>query len=229
MLKTSICVLLLLFQSSNKNIDHIHLRDNSDWWSLFVSNHSVKFQKMDTPEANLQILGISLDEEGFSNIPAKLGKAAEVTRGDASTGRGQFCYTSADGSVRVIFERGEVEYAYYLFTGGPGWKGGEYCHKSDLVSGSASTGSGLQLRMNPADVQAVLGKPNIATAGKLIYARSIRKETSQEDLKKIRERSPSLTDAQLNEYRFYDLNVSIVARFSGSKLIYLAVAKSETN
>ncbi|MGZ4858586.1 MAG: hypothetical protein ACXV8M_03435 [Candidatus Angelobacter sp.] len=228
MAKSLFCLLLLIAQSP-KLPDHVYLRDNSDWWSTFTRAGNIEPQKIDTSDGNFRILGISLDEGGFSEIPAKFGKATEVSRGDASTGRRQFCYASVDNALHLVFEKGELDYSFYLFSGGPAWKGNEYCLKSSFVSSDISTASGLHLGMSPTDVEAILGKSNAATGDTLVYSRSIRKETSQKDLKKIRERSPNMSEAELSNYRFYDLNVSIEARFAESRLIYLGIAKSETD
>jgi hypothetical protein len=227
MVKTLFCLLLLIAQSSNTP-DHVYLRDSSDWWSPFTRAGNVQPQQTDTPDVNFRILGVALDEDGFSKIPTKLGKTTEVSRGDASTGRRQFCYASVDNELHLVFEKGELDYSFYLFSGGPKWKGSEYCLTSSLVSRDLSTASGLHLGMSPADMEAILGKPNAATGTALIYSRSTRKETSKEDLKKIRESSPNMSEAELSSYRFSDLDVSIEARFAKSKLIYLGIAKSES-
>jgi hypothetical protein len=223
-----ILVLLLLIAQSPNVPDHVYLRDNSDWWSTFARAGNVKPQPLDTPNVNFQILGVSLDEGGFSKILTKLGKVTEVSRGDASTGRRQFCYASVDNKLHLIFEKGELDYSFYLFSGGPTWKGSEYCLKSTLISKDIGTASGLHLAMNAADLKTILGKPNASTIDTLVYSRESRKETSEEDLKKVREKSPHMSEEELSRYRFSDIDVTIEARFAASRLIYLGIAKSET-
>ncbi len=167
-------------------------------------------QKVETPPAVLQIAGISLDHEGFSSIPVKLGETVAVSRGDASTGRKQFCFASSKKSVHLIFEEGEVHYAYFLFAGGKDWNGSRYCHRSELVSQATGNAAGIHLGMSPAQVQDILGEPLIAAADKIIYSRVTKKATTPPD-------------------QYYDVVVQIEGRFTASKLVYFAVVKSEIN
>jgi hypothetical protein len=76
-----------------------------------------------------------------------LGKATVVERGDASTGRSQICYSSLgkQSKTYLMFEKGEVNDSFYLFKGGPDWKGSKLCTASNLVTTNLSTASGLRL------------------------------------------------------------------------------------
>lgn len=130
-----------------------HTSDNSDWWSQFRAgdaNGGVAVQKREPQASNLRILGIDLaDDDLLSKASAKLGKAQPVQRGDASTGRSQTCYSSAkdDPKIHLVFERGEVSDAFYLFVDGPDWRGSDLCVKSNLVTENLSVAS-LALRTN---------------------------------------------------------------------------------
>jgi len=109
---------------------------------------------------NFQILGLKLNDEIFGKASAKLGKATIVQRGDASTGRSQICYSSPGkrGKIYVIFEKGEVNDAFYMFSGGPDWQGSDLCINSNLITSSLSTASGLRLGQTVAQVRGILGK-----------------------------------------------------------------------
>jgi len=208
--------------------------DNSDWWSLTgrpESEERIPIQNRELPSANFRILGLSLSDENVLKTAAdKLGKAKEVNRGDASSGRSQICYVSNDerGGIHLIFEQGEVNQALYLFEGGPDWQGSDQCLKLSLVTRHLSVASGLRLGLTPAGVKTILGKPSLATAGKLIYSFMVQKKTSAADLQKVRQAYPGLSEEELQrDYGFYSLGVYIEARFSSGKLAYLAISRAE--
>ena len=116
--------------------------DSSDWWSYLRqeelpiqrSRQPVKFQSKKPAETNFQVASIALDEAwNFSEVLSKFGKATEVERGDAASGRNQICYQSSTGKVHLIFELGEVDSIVYLFENGPKWNGSELCATSTSV------------------------------------------------------------------------------------------------
>jgi hypothetical protein len=220
-----IILLLPVGLSSQKASNDVTTYDNSDWWSIIRSDANeagLKPEKKDIQESNFQLLGVTVGTDDLDAIQAKLGKAAVVTRGDASTGRSQICYRSEDGNNHLAFEGGEVEYTFYLFTGGPDWTGSDLCVKSKFVTSGLGTVSGLQLEKSPAQVKAILGEPTKSLPnGDLIYFRQIRKRWAPTELKRIREHSPDASDD-------YYMTAYIEARFSDSKLIYLGVLKSIT-
>lgn len=109
---------------SQRMMDHATVAgDNSDWWSLTrdVGGPDVQPQKRVPAASNFSILGVALGDPQGVQLAAKLGKAVIVGRGDAATARAQMCYVSVTSSpaVHLIFEQGEVDYAFYLFSGGP--------------------------------------------------------------------------------------------------------------
>jgi hypothetical protein len=144
-----------------KQISPARLNDNSDWWSITRGEgeaRGIEFQeqKTETAESNFKILGADL---GHQSSAARLGRPTIVQRGDAATGRSQACYASIGDSNKVylVFEDGEVTFAFYLFAGGPPWNGSDLCVKSPLVSRATRTDSGLHLGMTTADVKKILG------------------------------------------------------------------------
>jgi len=208
--------------------------DNSDWWSYTrrpEADDEAISQKREPPASNFQILGFKLNDETFGRATAKLGKATLVERGDASTGRSQICYSSPgkQSKTYLIFEKGEVNDAFYLFSVGPDWKGSELCTESNLVTTNLSTASGLHLGQTNAQVRAILGKPSFVGDDKIIYSFGVEKKTSAADFESLRQRNPQLSQDELHRnYDFYTLGVYIEARFLSGKLVYLAISKTES-
>jgi hypothetical protein len=209
--------------------------DDSDWWSIIRNDYgdfNLKSQNLDTNASNFQIDGIAVGNDDLPKIMARLGKATTVVRGDAAVGRTQICYVSVaePQKFHLIFESGEVEYAFYLFADGPHWTGDNLCVKSRAVTADVGTASGLRLGLTPSQVESILGKPTARQNDRLIYSRSIRKRNSPRELKRLRQYHSGISEKEFHEeYDFYDLNVYIEARFSRSKLIYLGLSMSETN
>ena len=207
--------------------------DNSDWWSYTrrpETDDEAISQKRELPPSNFQILGFNLNDEIFARAAAKLGKAAVIDRGDASTGRSQACYSSPgkQSKTYLIFEKGEVNDALYLFSGGPYWKGSELCTESNLITTSLSTASGLHLGQTSSQVRAILGKPSFAAEDKIIYSLDIEKKTSATDFEDLKQRNPQLSQDELHRnYDSYTLGIYIEARFLRGELVYLAISKTE--
>src|SRR5712691_12607419 len=70
--------------------------DSSDWWSytrreeltVHQPHQPIKFQSRKPAETNFQVAGITLGTTwDFSGVRTKFGKATEVERGDAASGR----------------------------------------------------------------------------------------------------------------------------------------------
>jgi len=208
--------------------------DDSDWWSGLrtIESDHVEPQNRELPRSDLQILGVDLDEDMFSQAAARIGKPALVERGDAATGREQACYVSAQGAQRIylIFEQGEVTFSFYLFEDGPAWNGSDACLASKLITNRLATASGLHLGQSPSQVIAILGAPTVRRNNELRYSLSVTKKTSQEDLQLVRKGNPSMSEKDIEEnYGSYTLYAGIDAQFVGSKLTYLSVLTSETN
>lgn len=212
------------------------LKDDSDWWSdsrVRDAGYSVKTQERVPPDTTYQIAGIELSDDVFSDAAAKLGKVALVERdSESSYRRTQACYVSDDRSGRafLIFETGDfpVSPSFYLFLDGAEWKGSELCRRSRLVSRSLATGSGLHLGQTPAQVIAILGKPSRQRGNELIYGFHAHRQKSAEELKKLRQSNPQLSDEDFHDwFAVYDLESGVHARFVDSKLTYLGVSKAE--
>jgi hypothetical protein len=208
--------------------------DNSDWWSFTRradTDAEGISQHREPPSSTFQILGFGIDDETFGKARAKLGSATIIERGDASAGRSQICYTSSGKESRIylIFEKGEVNDAFYLFSGGPDWKGSDRCTASELIRENLSTASGLRLGQTTAQVRAILGKPSVASADKMIYPLDVEKKTSAADFEKLKRQNPGVSQEDLHRtYDSYTLGIFIEARFLGGKLVYLAISKTES-
>jgi hypothetical protein len=210
-----------------------YMSDNSDWWSQIRrddSSQEIAVQKREPAASNFRILGIGLDKDLFIKATARLGKAPTIERGDGSTGRSQICYASMQDSEKahLVFERGEVADSYYLFAGGPDWKGSDLCVKSNLVTKNLSAASGLRLGQTPSALKAILGKPSAVIRNKIVYSYGVEKKSSAGDFDKLRQQHPELNEKELRQnYEFYSLGVYIEARFVQSKMTYLLVSKIE--
>lgn len=233
---STFCFLLSLAASGGQRDDNtVRLYDNSDWWSInraTDSGEEIATQERELGWRTLQILGIELGENMFDRAAARLGKATIIERGDASTGRHQVCYVSAatQAKVYLIFEKAEIGSTFYLFTGGPAWEGADRCAESKAISNRLATTSGVHLGMSPSQLVAILGKPTKRHEGQLVYSFLTRKKTSPEDLKEARERNPDMDEKDFHaNYDYYDLGTGVEARFTNSKLTYLAVSKVESN
>jgi hypothetical protein len=213
--------------------------DDSDWWSglrnynsLNLSDPKNGLQHRQLADTNYQILGITISQNDFAAFAAKLGKAAQVSRGDAANSRSQVCYSSQNDSqlIYLILENDGEGFgsSFFLFADGEPWNGQKYCVKSPLISADLRTSSGLHLSLTRSEVQAILGMPSTVAQDKLQYLYQVRKRTSHEDLTQLRRQHPELPDQDFHEsFDFSYVNAYVEARFVHSKLNYLAVTKSE--
>ncbi len=228
-----LCFQQLFGQTPPQQRTTIRLDDNSDWWSItkgFPFGQDAKEQRRSILGANFRISGITLDEGLLKHAMDRLGAAKTVKRGDAGESRDQLCYVSngENPNTYLIFETGEVNYAFYLFQGKP-WKGSDNCQQTDLVSSKLSTGSGVHLGQSPADAMAILGKPSRQRADGLVYLLSARMKNTPANLQKIRKQHPEMSEKEINDnFGVYDLTATVVLKFTDSKLTYIAISKSET-
>jgi len=211
----------------------VPINDNSDWWSIIRNDSTdkgLKPQRRNVDESNFHILGVVVGSDELEGIQRKLGTAYVIGRGDASNRRSQICYAGIDGKTYLTFESGEVQYAFYVFTGGPNWSGRDHCAKSKLITPSVKTGSGLHLGQSLDEVKSILGEPTrIRKNSDLVYFRQIRKKSSIEDLRKAREQYPKMSETELHEnYGYYYASFYIVAKFASSELVYMGLSKSDT-
>ncbi len=205
--------------------------DNTDLWSK--RNRTFPYvegnpREVDLAPENFEIAHIVLRTAEFDDIAAKLGKFQIVNRSAGDYARHQACYVSRTGSptVHLIYEFGEDESAFYIFTGMPKWNGSNLCLESSHVSMDLSTPSGLRLGLASADVEKILGKPDRKVANRLIYDRFVKRKTTPAEFERMRREYPgNLSDQQAHrEFDFYEVGLYIEARFSNSKLNYLVVS-----
>lgn len=211
----------------------VRLKDHSDWWSILNENFrapDIKAQNKDIDGGHFQVAGVTMGTDQLKDLEFKLGKAKFVERGDASNGREQVCYVSADDQMKMhlIFEFGEVESTFYLFTGGSGWRGSGLCAKSKQVSTGLGTASGLKLGITRDQLEASLGRPDVIVGDRLIYSRKVDKRNTPEEFETLRKEYPDkLNDKAAHErFDFQTVVMYIEARFANSKLNYLAVSRT---
>ena len=211
----------------------LRLEDQSDWWSLcnekeLSLNIKLVDKRFDT--SNFKILGWSLETLDFGKVATKLGKAPIVSRGYASYSRSQACYVSNSDSDKIylIFESGEgLSSTFYIFRGGPNWKGSSLCVRSDQVSSDLATGTGLRLGLSRAEVEAILGRPDSAAGNRIAYCREFKRKATREEFERLRHEDPNLTDERAHElYDFIEESIQIQANFTDQKLSYFFVSTS---
>ncbi len=147
---------------------------DSDWWSLtrrLDSNEGIKTQEREIAPSNFRIAGVDVDDDFFRHAAETLGKASVISRGDAATFRAQACYVFEKGANRVylIFEQGEVNNPFYLFSDGPPWEGSEECAPADVSFSRLLTGSGVRLGQTPSELIKVFGRPSLRGKNEFIY------------------------------------------------------------
>jgi hypothetical protein len=211
----------------------VKMKDSSDWWSIYNEKYhapEMKARNDDVDAKTFEIAGIRLGTDGFKEFAVKLGKATIVQRGDASTGREQVCYTSSAMAQKtyLIFEFGEDDSIFYLFTAGADWRGRGLCVRSKQVSADLRTGSGLKLGLSREQLKAILGEPDANAGDKLLYSRTIKKKSTSERFELQRKQYPEkLSDAEAHKkFDFYTVTAYVEARFTNKNLSYLAVSRS---
>jgi hypothetical protein len=212
--------------------------DDSDWWSTNAEFNNVNFsarainvQHRELPASSLAVANIKLALGVVREAQAKLGSAKVVSRGDAASSRMQVCYVTSDSDAHLVFEeQGEgFGASLYLFKDGRNWNGSELCSRLSSNSQQIHTASGLRLGLTRTDVEGVLGKPSTGSPDRLTYVLEVKKRTPAAQLEKLRQQNSDLSDKDFHEsFDFYYEDWLVVARFSASKLVYLAVTQSET-
>jgi hypothetical protein len=236
-MRNQIAALLCLFASvpassfAIQGSSMVQLDDNSDWWSITKSNdlqaNLDKLQNREIADENFVILGVDIRKGALSQADARLGEAAIVSRSNASAGRGQKCYTSKD-KVFLIFEEGEANSVFYLFSDFTPWNGVKLCSRSATLSRTAATASGLQLGQTEQDVIKILGEPTIRRSNEFQYMLQFKKPTPPEKLDQLRNQNAGLGDKEFQDkFGSYEVTVFIRAKFSHSKMGYLAISESE--
>jgi hypothetical protein len=209
------------------------MRDHSDWWSILNENSrgpNIKPSGMDLDARDFEIAKLHLGRIGFDVIETELGRTAHISRGDASTGREQACFRSANDRepVYLIFEFGEDQSSFYLFSDGAPWKGQSFCTRSKRVFKELSTASGIRLGLTSEEFKAILGKPDGIVGDKVVYSRQVKRKSTLERFQRQRKEYPeTLSERQAHEkFDFYTVSIYIEARFTNSRLSYLVVSTS---
>jgi len=207
--------------------------DTSDWWSIinpWFPYPEIKPRHKEIGADSFKIVGLNLVALEFDALGAKLGEADIVERGGGSIARSQVCYVSPSGSqaVHLVFELSEYQSTFYLFSEGPDWKGGRLCKGNKSVSVGLATASGLRLGLSHAEVESILGVPDLVVENRLIYDREVRRKTTPEEFKDLRQNYGVSEQQAHKEFDLYEGSVYIEARFAESRVKYLAVSMSRT-
>jgi len=212
----------------------VRLADRTDWWSVLNENFewpNTKPKGDELASANFEIVGVNLENDTpFRNLRERFGWTVSAVRSKGNNGREQFCYVFGQHpTVRLVFEHGESNESFYLFSEAQPWNGQALCAGSTQLTPSLRTKSGLGLGISPTKVEQILGKPDFSGPNRLIYYRDIEKQTPTDKLSQLRTEHSDLPDKEFHEnYDSYDLELYIEARFTDGKLTYLAVSKGES-
>ncbi len=213
----------------------------SDTYSVDDSGRKYRLQQREVAETNFRICGVDLagDEEILLQAARLFGKAPTVSSGDASTGLEEACYRSAtkDDNTYLVFGRGELDSSFILSSGSSVWKGNHTCRKSVKITRNVATDSGLHLGLTQEQVIAILGlatrhSQNIQQhTDVLIYSLVTKKKTDPRKLtrwwQQETKKNPGADRAVfLQNYEFYDLAVTIDAKFVDDSLTSLTVSWS---
>jgi len=232
-----ILILALLVPSPGFSQDTsktVRLADRTDWWSVLNENFEWPNNKPkgdELPAANFEIAGVNLDTDApFRDLGRRFGRVVSALRSKGNNGREQFCYTAAqNSSVRLVFEHGETNDAFYLFAEGQPWNGQALCAESAQVTPALRTRSGLGLGLSATEVEQVLGKPDFSSPNRFVYYRDIDKHTPDDKLAKLRTEHSDLLEKDFHDtYDSYDLELYIELRFTDGKVTYLAASKGES-
>jgi hypothetical protein len=211
----------------------VRIADRTDWWSINNEDfhrQDIKPRNENIASKTLEIADVPLGHHQFEKLATRFGSAPIVQRGDASTGRQQVCYVAHEGSgnVYLIFEFGEDQSVFYLFSDGAPWNGRELCVRTNQKSMGPETGSGLRLGLPLDQVEAILGKADAAYGESLVYYRQLQQKTTPVEFDRLRKEYPEqLSDAVAHQqFDYYSVEIYVEARFGKSGLKYLAVSKS---
>ena len=215
----------------------------SDSYATDDHGRKIRVQHREIAAANFQIAGVDLAFRGdfFPHIFKLLGKFTTVASGDASTALEEACYRSAEESdnTHLIFGEGEVDRSFILSSDSSAWKWKSPCNRSTKISRVLATSSGLHLGQTQEQVIAILGLPTERVRNikygrdELIYELEAKKKMSAHDLAPYLQdelkRYPNLDQRTwIQNYGFYDLSVSVHAKFTNNSLTKLIISWSET-
>jgi hypothetical protein len=229
----TLCILAVCFSISTcLNAQTFRLRDSSDWWSISSEKYSgliVTPLRKQFDTRNFKILGLSLDTVELDAVVAKLGKAAVVDRGDASTGRSQICYASNASSeqIHLVFEASEGQSStFYLFSGGADWNGSNRCVKSSNVTARLSTDTGLRLGLSRMQVEAILGTPDSVKGDRIAYWRQFYRKATKEEFERSRREYPEYLSDELAHQKFDQVPVTMLieVKFNNLQSNYIVVS-----
>jgi hypothetical protein len=215
----------------------------SDSFETDERGKKFRVQHREVAGTNFQIAGVDLALNGdlFTHVLGTLGKVSTVWSGDAADSNHEACYRSADAndSTHLIFGEGEVSRSFTLSSDGSVWKWKTPCKMSLKISHNVATASGLHLGQTQEQLIAILGLPTAHSRNikngqdDLVYELEARKKKSsqeiavlmQDELKQYPNLDLKLWNKKLwiENNGYYDLSVSIYAKFVNNALIKLKV------
>lgn len=227
---------------SGQNMPQVAPPAKTDSFAVDDSGRRVRVQNREVAGTNFQISGVDLAFKGefFPQTFTLMGKFNTVASGDAASSLEEACYRSEgeNDHTYLIFGEGEVDRSFTLSSDSSVWKWKTPCMRSQKVSRDLATVSGLHLGMTQEQVIAILGLPTSHRRNVEDGRDDFAYELDAKKRMTSRELAPYLQDAlklhpNLNQktwienYGYYDLSVSIRAKFRNDSLTYLMVLWSE--
>jgi hypothetical protein len=206
----------------------------SDSFERDENGRKFRVQHREAAETNFRIAGVDLAarEEVITQAARLLGKVKAEASGDASTFLGEVCYqsTNKEDSTQLYFARGEVAYSFVLSS-----EMKASCKPSQKITRSLATASGIHLGQSQEQVIEILGLPTRRYSSlqnhrdNFVYELQARKMTDPQDLAQRlvqeQKKNPYVNLKEFHDnYDFYDLSVSIQAKFVNNGLTNLKVS-----
>lgn len=209
----------------------------SDTYSVADDGTKMRVQHREVASTNFRISGVDLTSENdvLSQAARIFGKSAIKSTGDAAYSDSRACYESANegDNTHIIFGEGELDYYFVVSAGSSALRENQVCTKSGKITRGLRTDSGLRLGLTKQRVIDVLGLATGRTENArqhletLIYSLEARKKTDREELSRLWQQHRDMSrDAFLENYKFYELEVWISARFISNSLTRLEVSWS---
>jgi len=175
------------------------------------------------------IAGINLaDLPSFEDLAKIFGSSHISHTGDAADSDSRVCYRTVDGNAAIEFFRGEVDWGFLL----------RVAHPSDrrcpISKANVSAGlviAGVSLQMSRAAYMKVTGKPSEDDANqvkhKFQYVHVLTDTELSEQVQRGISNGYPLSDPE--DWRRWDVVISLTAKFTKGRLSSFTVYRVETN
>ena len=164
----------------------------------------------------------------FDALAKTFGPSAVIESGDASEYDARVCYKSLDNSMVVAFFHGEVHWGFTLRTPGPD---DARCPASAELTANVANIAGVTLGMKRKDYERLVGRPSRVDAQHVEHDFQYVHVLSDEQLgeQTDRARKNGYKNVNPEDYRRWDVIISLDAAFKNERLASFTVTRVETN